>query len=125
MEIYGFSLIRIFPHISLDSAHIRENVAQRKPLYLHILCSLQLNLSINFGTTFFYLQNSALETLSLLHYHFAVHFFLQPQITVYISGSVTIHLSGSNTESTEFLPNSTGFELVSGADIISEEIKSK
>ena len=121
MEIYGFSLIRIFPHISLDSAHIRENVAQRKPLYLHILCSLQLNLSVNFGTTFFYLQNSALETLSLLHYHF----FLQPQITVYISGSVTIHLSGSNTESTEFLPNSTGFELVSGADIISEEIKSK
>ena len=40
-----------------------------------------------------------------------------------ISGSVTIHLLGINTESTEFQPNSTGFKLVSGADIRLEQIK--
>ena len=28
-----------------------------------------------------------------------MHFFLQPHVTVYISGSVTIHLLGINTES--------------------------
>ena len=52
-----------------------------------------------------------------------MHLFLQPQSTVYIYGSVTIHLLGINTESTEFQPNSTGFRLVSGADIRFEQIK--
>ena len=37
MGIYGFSLIRNFPYMFLDSVYIRENVAHRKPLYLHIL----------------------------------------------------------------------------------------
>ena len=42
MGKYGFSLKHIFAYISLNSVHIRENVAQRKPLCLHILCSVQL-----------------------------------------------------------------------------------
>ena len=37
MRRYRFSLIRIFPDMSLDSVDMRENFAQRKPLYLHIL----------------------------------------------------------------------------------------
>ena len=48
---------------------------------------------------------------------------LQPQVTVYICGSVTIHLLCINTEFTEFQPNSTVFELVPGADIRFEQIK--
>ena len=32
---------------------MRENVDQRKPLYLHILCSAQVSLFVNLGTTFF------------------------------------------------------------------------
>ena len=52
-----------------------------------------------------------------------MHFFLQPQVTVYISGGVTIYLLHINTESTEFQPNSTGFKLVSSADIRFEQIK--
>ena len=53
MQIYRFSLIRIFPYTSLDSVHKRENLASRKPLYLYILCSVQLSLLVNVGTTFF------------------------------------------------------------------------
>ena len=41
-------------------------------------------------------------------------FFLAAQVTVYISGSVTINLSGINSDYTEFQPNSTGIKLVSG-----------
>ena len=52
-------------------------------------------------------------------------FFLQPQVILYISISVTIHLLGSNSESTEFQSNSKGFELVSGIDIRFEQIKTK
>ena len=37
--------------MSLDSVHILENVVQRKTLYLHILCSVQLSLLVNLGTT--------------------------------------------------------------------------
>ena len=44
-------------------------------------------------------------------------------VAVYISGRVTIHLSDNNSESTEFLPNSTGFKLVSGVDIRFQKIK--
>ena len=54
---------------------------------------------------------------------FRLIFFLQPQITVYISSSVTIHLLGVNTESAEFQTNSTEFKLVSGYDIRFEQIK--
>ena len=36
----------------LGSVHAVEILAQRKPLYLHILCSVQLNLLVNVGTTF-------------------------------------------------------------------------
>ena len=72
-----------------------------------------------------HLQNSAHEAPNLVHWHLAVHFFFQPQGTVYISGSVTIYFLGSNTESTEFWPNSTGFKLVSGIDIRFEQIKTK
>ena len=42
---------------------------------------------------------------------------------MYTSGSITIHLLDINTESTEFQPNSTGFKLVSGADIRFEQMK--
>ena len=49
-------------------------------------------------------------------------FFLQP-FFLYISGSVAIHLLGMNTESSEFQPNSTGFKLVSCADIKFEQMK--
>ena len=48
---------------------------------------------------------------------------MQSQVTVYISGSVTTHLLGVITESTEFQPNSTGFRLVSGADSRFKQIK--
>ena len=68
-------------------------------------------------------QNSAHETPNLLHCYLPVHFFFQPQVTVYISGGITIHLLGINTGSIEFQPNSTGFKLVCGADIRSEVIK--
>ena len=44
------------------------------------------------------------EAPSLLHGHLPVQFFLHPQVTVYISDSVTIYLLGINTESTEFSP---------------------
>ena len=46
-----------------------------------------------------------------------------PEVTVCISDSVMMHLLGSNTESNEFQPNYTGFELVSGANIRFEQIK--
>ena len=49
MQIYGFSLIRIFPYTSLDYVHIRNHLAYRKPLYLHILCNVQLILLVNLG----------------------------------------------------------------------------
>ena len=49
-------------------------------------------------------------------------FFLAAQVTVYISGSVTIDLSSINTEYTEFQPNSTGITLMSGVNIRFEEI---
>ena len=39
--------------MSLNSVHIQEKVAQRKPLYFHILCSAQVSLFVNLGTTFF------------------------------------------------------------------------
>ena len=39
--------------MSLYSVNIRENLAQREPLHLHILCSVQLSLLVNLGTTFF------------------------------------------------------------------------
>ena len=51
-----------------------------------------------------------------------MHVLLQPQVTTYIFGSVTIHLLGINAESTEFQPNSVGFKLVSGGDIRFEQI---
>ena len=50
-------------------------------------------------------------------------FFSQSQVTVDISGSVTIHLLVINNESAEFQLNSTGLQLVSGADIRFEQIK--
>ena len=53
MQIYGFPLIRIVPYTSLNYVHIRENLAYRKPLYLHILCNVQLSLLVNVGVTFF------------------------------------------------------------------------
>ena len=126
MGIYRFSMIRIFPYMSLDSVHIRENVAQRKTSYSHILCSVQLNLLVSLGTTFssnalakFFASSAkppALISCSA--------FFFQLQVTVYISGSVTVHLLGTNTEHNEFLPNSRGFKLYSGVDIRFEQIKS-
>ena len=117
--------LRIFPYMSLDSVHILENVVQRKRLYLYILQSVQLSLLVNLGTTFF---SNALTKFCVWNAKFAaltsVHFFFQPQVKVCISGSVTIHLLGSNTESTRFQPNYTEFKLVSGVDIRFEQIKS-
>ena len=111
--------------MSLDSVHILENVVQRKRLHLYILHSVQLSLLVNLGTTFF---SNSLTKLCAGNAKLAaltsVHFFFQPQVTVCPSGSVTIHLLGSNTESTKFQPNSTGFKLVSGVDIRFEQIKS-
>ena len=53
MRIYGFSLMPIFWYMSWDSVHIWGNVTQRKLLYLHILCSVELSLLVSLGTTFF------------------------------------------------------------------------
>ena len=53
MGISGFSLIRVFLYMSLNSVQIQENIAQRKPLYSHILCSVQLSLLLKLGTIFF------------------------------------------------------------------------
>ena len=64
-----------------------------------------------------HMPNSAHEVPNLKHRHLALHFLLQPQVTVYVSGSVTIHLLGRNTESTEFQPNSTRVKLVSGENL--------
>ena len=67
-------------------------------------------------------QNSVYVAPNMLH----LHFFLQLQVTSYVSGSAMIHLLdllGINNESTDFQPNSTGFKLVSGADIRFEQIK--
>ena len=50
-------------------------------------------------------------------------FFLQPRVTVYISGSVTIHSLGINTEATEFQLNSAEFKWVYRIDIRLEQIK--
>ena len=50
-------------------------------------------------------------------------FFLQPQVTVYISGSAAIHLLDINIESTEFQPNSTGLKLMPDVDIRFKQIK--
>ena len=63
-----------------------------------------------------HMQNSVNEAPNLLHWHLPLHFSLQPQVTVYISGSAAIYLLGINTEPTEFQSNSKGFILVSGAD---------
>ena len=43
----------IFWYMSWDSVHIWGNVTQRKLLYLHILCSVELSLLVSLGTTFF------------------------------------------------------------------------
>ena len=40
-----------------------------------------------------------------------------------VTGSVMIHLLGSNTKSTEFQPNFTGFKLDSGTNIGFEKLK--
>ena len=97
MGIYRFSLISIFLYMSLDSVHIRKNVAQRKPLYLHILCSVQLSLLVNLTTTFFSTaltkfcaSNTKLAALISFSafFFFFFFFFLQSQVRVYISGSV-------------------------------------
>ena len=53
MGICEFSLIHIFVYMSLDFVELVENVAQRKPLYLHILYSVQLSQLVNLGTIFF------------------------------------------------------------------------
>ena len=75
MGIYGFSLIRNFPYMFLDSVYIRENVAHRKPLYLHILCRVEVSLLVNLYITFSW------NTLDFVHevtnLHLAVRFFLQ------------------------------------------------
>ena len=126
MQIWKFSLTRIFPYTPLDSVHILENLAQRKSLYLHILCSVKLSLLVYLGTTFFSvaLANSVHEAPNLQHWHLpASPFYMQPKVTVYIFGSVTIHLLGINTESTEFQSNFTRFKLVSGAGIRFEQFK--
>ena len=60
---------------------------------------------------------------SLLQWHLPMHFFLKPQVTVYISGSVTIHSLKINTESAKLQSNSTKFKLASGIDIRFEQIK--
>ena len=39
--------------MSLNSVHIQEKAAQRKSFYLHILCSAQVSLFENLGTTLF------------------------------------------------------------------------
>ena len=57
------------------------------------------------------LSSNVLFFSKLLHWYIAVHFFLQLQVT------------GSNTESTENLPPSTGFKLFPGANIRFEKIK--
>ena len=99
-----------------------------EPLYLHIICSVQLSLLVNFCTTFFSnalakfcAWNAKLATLTSC----SAFFFLLPQVTMYISSSVTMHLLGSITESTEFQSNSTGFKLFSSTDIRFEQIKRK
>ena len=103
-------------------------MAWTKPLYLHIICSVQLSLLVNFCTTFFSnalakfcAWNAKLATLTSC----SAFFFLLPQVTMYISSSVTMHLLGSITESTEFQSNSTGFKLFSSTDIRFEQIKRK
>ena len=70
-----------------------------------------------------HLQNSEYHAPNLQHWHLSVHFFLQPQVILYISGSVTIHLLGINTESTEFQSSFTRFKLVSGANIRFKQFK--
>ena len=83
---------------------------------------------VNFCTTFFSnalakfcAWNAKLATLTSC----SAFFFLLPQVTMYISSSVTMHLLGSITESTEFQSNSTGFKLFSSTDIRFEQIKRK
>ena len=56
----------------------------------------------------------------LLPWHFPVHFFLQSEVTLWISGSVNINSLGINTEfflNHQFQSNSTRFKLVSVATI--------
>ena len=70
-----------------------------------------------------HLQNYAHEATHLLHWHYPVHFILQPQVTVYISGSITIRLLSINTESTEFQPNTTDSSRLFDANIRFEQIE--
>ena len=92
---------------------------------LHILCSIQPSLLVNLRTTFFSvaLAKFCAWSAKFAALKFSSAFFLQPRVTVYIFGSVTIHLLGINTECTEFQSNSTGFKSVSGADIRFEQFK--
>ena len=48
MREYGFSLSRILPHKDkiVDSVLIRENTAQRKPVFSQILCNNVCTLSL-------------------------------------------------------------------------------
>ena len=81
--------------------------AGEKPLYLHILCSILLCLWRNLGRTFFSLAYTKFcawsSKLAALTSSSAPFFIVTS--TVYIPGSVTIHLLGINTESAEFRPN--------------------
>ena len=125
MGIYRFSMIRIFPYMSLDSVHKRENVAQRNFIFAYLMqCptesidKLRYNILLQCTCKVLCMkyQTSCTDILQCI--------FFQLQVTVYISGSVTVHLLGTNTEHTEFLPNPRGFKLCFGVDIRFEQIKS-
>ena len=80
MQRYGFSAICIFTYMFLDSVHIRENLAYRKPLYLHILFSVQVRLWVNLCTTFcsfapakFCVQVAALCRTGILKNYFLLY----------------------------------------------------
>ena len=113
-----------FPVYGLGFCSYKEKFGSEKTFIFTYLIGVQLSLWV---TTFFFfaLVTYCAWSTKLATLTFSCSFLAGTRniFVVYISGSVTIHLLGINTESIEFQPNSTGFKLVSGADIRLEQIK--
>ena len=95
--------------------------------YIYMPCCCIKTIRKNLGFILFYFRcfllyvcqpcNSIIENKNLLHWHLPMHFFLQSQVTLCISGSVMIHSLGINTESKKMSihlnPLSTNFTNLS------------
>ena len=95
----------------------QENLAQRKQCPTESIGKFRYNILFSCTCKILCMKR---QTCSTDIFQF---FFMQPKVTVYIFGRVTIHFLSVNTEYAKFQSNFTGFKFVSGADIRFETFK--